>query len=196
MGKGLNGGEVSFTTTLAPITGDDTVTLTSRERLPSLVISNNLLQIRPLHVLSSATLYKHAWSRQIIASRSRRECGSCSEATENSWRACALAQKELFLFFFWHFSFISISRWPLSFLKNFPWTCMWRLNRKDVGTARHIGSRSEMMRLDEVPRPCMNDRYPSAGNGWHYCDLRRKIEALTDCLRLKNAYCCADSMFF
>lgn len=42
--------------------------------------------------------------------------------------------------------------------------------RRQLDTARHVGSRSEMMRLDEVPRPCMNDRYPSAGNGWHYCD--------------------------
>lgn len=43
--------------------------------------------------------------------------------------------------------------------------------------------------------PAMHERSVPICRQW-LALLRRRFGALTDCLRLKNAYCCADSMFF
>lgn len=191
MGKGLDGGEVSFTTTLAPITAT-TQWHWHRERERD----SQALWLAITCFRSVRCMYCQAPHRIRMHGPDRSSPVAVAESVDHAVRQLKTVGEHVLshrrnCFFFWHFSFISISRWPLSFLKKFPWTCMWRLNRKDVGTARHVGSRSEA----RWGSPAMHERSVPICRQW-LALLRRRIEALTDCLRLKNAYCCADSMFF
>jgi len=96
----------------------------------------------------------------------------------------ALAQKN----YFWHFSFISIYKSPLSFL-NFPCACgSWTGCRlANVGMAM-------MMSLDQVP---INDRSPSAGDVWHYTMTKNpKLSSASELeMTITECYCCQCVVF-